>query len=193
MLYVLWDLGLKVGHSSRSLDEMVRQAMGDLTIRTALLEARYVWGDRALSRGCASASGRDHRRQRQRLHQREARRARRAPQADGRQPLCRRAQRQGGQGRPARSPHAVLDRQISVSASRRVAELVDKRLLTRERAAPLPARRELPVGGALPSPLPDRPAEDRLTFDLQREIAGACATPTCRPHVASSASCSIIS
>lgn len=39
-LYTLWDLGLKVGHSSRSLDEMVRTAKDDLTIRTALLEAR---------------------------------------------------------------------------------------------------------------------------------------------------------
>ncbi len=48
MLYLLWDLGLRVGHSSRSLDEMVRQARGDLTIRTALLEGRYVWGDEAL-------------------------------------------------------------------------------------------------------------------------------------------------
>ncbi|RYY33045.1 MAG: bifunctional uridylyltransferase/uridylyl-removing protein, partial [Sphingomonadales bacterium] len=37
MLYALWDLGLKVGHSSRSLDEMVRMAKSDLTIRTALL------------------------------------------------------------------------------------------------------------------------------------------------------------
>jgi len=45
MLYALWDLGLKIGHSSRSLDEMVRQAKTDITIRTALLEARYVWGD----------------------------------------------------------------------------------------------------------------------------------------------------
>jgi [protein-PII] uridylyltransferase len=48
MLYTLWDLGLKVGHSSRSLDEMIRMAKSDLTIRTALLEARYVWGDQAL-------------------------------------------------------------------------------------------------------------------------------------------------
>ena len=45
MLYALWDLGLKIGHSVRSLDEMVRQARADITIRTALLEARYVWGD----------------------------------------------------------------------------------------------------------------------------------------------------
>lgn len=48
ILYALWDLGLKVGHSSRSLDEMVRHARADITIRTALLEARYVWGDTAV-------------------------------------------------------------------------------------------------------------------------------------------------
>jgi [protein-PII] uridylyltransferase len=39
---------LKVGHSSRSLDEMVRMAKSDLTIRTALLEGRFIWGDEAL-------------------------------------------------------------------------------------------------------------------------------------------------
>ncbi|WP_084583573.1 [protein-PII] uridylyltransferase [Sphingomonas azotifigens] len=48
MLYSLWDMRLKVGHSSRSLDEMVRQAKADVTICTALLEARYVWGDTEL-------------------------------------------------------------------------------------------------------------------------------------------------
>ena len=48
MLYFFWDLSLKVGQSSRSLDEMVRQARSDLTIRTALLEGRYIWGDRPL-------------------------------------------------------------------------------------------------------------------------------------------------
>jgi len=46
MLYFLWDLGLTVGHSSRSLDEMVSMAKSDLTIRTALLEGRYLWGDK---------------------------------------------------------------------------------------------------------------------------------------------------
>ena len=46
ILYLLWDLGLKVGQSSRSLDETVKMAQEDLTIRTALLESRFVWGDR---------------------------------------------------------------------------------------------------------------------------------------------------
>ena len=48
ILYYLWDLALKVGQSSRSLDDVVRMAKSDLTIRTALLEGRYVWGDQAL-------------------------------------------------------------------------------------------------------------------------------------------------
>ncbi len=45
ILYMLWDLGLKVGHATRSLPECVRLAKQDITIRTALLEARYIWGD----------------------------------------------------------------------------------------------------------------------------------------------------
>ncbi len=46
ILYFLWDLGLTVGHSSRSLNEMVRMAKDDITIRTAILEGRYLWGDK---------------------------------------------------------------------------------------------------------------------------------------------------
>ncbi|MEM1195383.1 MAG: [protein-PII] uridylyltransferase [Pseudomonadota bacterium] len=48
MLYLLWDLGLKVGHSSRTISDTMRMAKQDLTIRTALLEARLVWGDQAI-------------------------------------------------------------------------------------------------------------------------------------------------
>jgi [protein-PII] uridylyltransferase len=48
ILYCLWDMGLKVGHATRSVDECIRQAKADMTIRTALLEARHLLGDRAL-------------------------------------------------------------------------------------------------------------------------------------------------
>ncbi|MGQ9366256.1 [protein-PII] uridylyltransferase [Azospirillum sp. ST 5-10] len=48
MLYVLWDLGIKVGHAVRSVDECIRQAKADITIRTAVLEARFLWGQRKL-------------------------------------------------------------------------------------------------------------------------------------------------
>ena len=45
VLYMLWDLGLKVGHATRSIEECLRMAKGDQTIRTALLESRFLWGD----------------------------------------------------------------------------------------------------------------------------------------------------
>ena len=48
ILYMLWDLGLKVGHATRSLGECVRLSKQDITIRTAILEARYLWGDENL-------------------------------------------------------------------------------------------------------------------------------------------------
>lgn len=48
MLYLLWDLGLKVGHSSRTVGDTIRMAKEDLTIRTALLESRLIWGDQAV-------------------------------------------------------------------------------------------------------------------------------------------------
>ncbi len=45
ILYCLWDMGLKVGHATRSVDESIRQARGDMTIRTAILEMRFLTGD----------------------------------------------------------------------------------------------------------------------------------------------------
>ena len=48
ILYCLWDMGLKVGHATRSVTECIRQAKADMTVRTAVLEARYLLGDRKL-------------------------------------------------------------------------------------------------------------------------------------------------
>ena len=48
ILHMLWDMGLKVGHATRSIAECVRLAKQDITIRTSLLEARFLWGDAAL-------------------------------------------------------------------------------------------------------------------------------------------------
>jgi [protein-PII] uridylyltransferase len=48
LLYCLWDTGLKVGHATRSVDECIRQSKADMTIRTAILEARYLFGDKTL-------------------------------------------------------------------------------------------------------------------------------------------------
>ncbi|MGA7974241.1 MAG: [protein-PII] uridylyltransferase [Pseudolabrys sp.] len=48
ILYCLWDMGLKVGHATRSIDECIRQSKADITIRTAILEARFLLGDKPL-------------------------------------------------------------------------------------------------------------------------------------------------
>src|SRR5215218_4264795 len=48
ILYCLWDMGLKVGHATRSVDESIRQARADMTIRTSVLETRFLTGDTAL-------------------------------------------------------------------------------------------------------------------------------------------------
>ncbi|WP_298804117.1 [protein-PII] uridylyltransferase [uncultured Lentibacter sp.] len=49
MLYILWDLRLKVGHSSRSIADCLALGGEDFTIRTALLEQRFLVGDAALA------------------------------------------------------------------------------------------------------------------------------------------------
>lgn len=50
VLRLLWDMGLKVGHATRTVDECIERAGADMTIRTTLLEARSVWGGGALFR-----------------------------------------------------------------------------------------------------------------------------------------------
>jgi len=49
MLYILWDLRLKVGHASRTVKDCLRLGGEDFTIRTALLEHRFLGGDAALA------------------------------------------------------------------------------------------------------------------------------------------------
>ncbi len=49
MLYLLWDLKLKVGHASRTIRDCLRLGREDFTIRTALLEHRFLAGDAALA------------------------------------------------------------------------------------------------------------------------------------------------
>ena len=49
MLYILWDLHMKVGHASRSVKDCIRLGKEDYTIRTALLEHRFLTGDEALA------------------------------------------------------------------------------------------------------------------------------------------------
>ncbi len=49
MLYMLWDLKLKVGHASRTVKDCLRLGRADITIRTALLERRFIAGHAPLA------------------------------------------------------------------------------------------------------------------------------------------------
>ncbi|MDK3072169.1 [protein-PII] uridylyltransferase [Sedimentitalea sp. JM2-8] len=67
MLYILWDLKLKVGHASRTIRDCIRLGQEDFTIRTAMLEHRFLAGhapladdlDRRLKAELFSGTGRD--------------------------------------------------------------------------------------------------------------------------------------
>ena len=45
VLYLLWDLGFKVGHATRNVDQSLKYAQADMTIRTSMLDARLIKGD----------------------------------------------------------------------------------------------------------------------------------------------------
>lgn len=49
MLYALWDLGFKVGHASRTIEECIKLSREDITIRTSILEMRFLTGDEVLA------------------------------------------------------------------------------------------------------------------------------------------------
>ena len=48
ILYLLWDLGFKVGHATRTVDQCLKMANADITIRTSLLDMWHILGDAQL-------------------------------------------------------------------------------------------------------------------------------------------------
>ena len=59
LVQLLWDLGLEIGHSMRTVDECMSESAADITVQTSLLEARLVAGDAAaVRRSCSGATAR---------------------------------------------------------------------------------------------------------------------------------------
>lgn len=171
MLYSLWDMQLKVGHSSRSLDEMVRQAKADVTVRTALLEARYVWGDTDLYEEAASRFKAEVQADTartfiaQKLDERNARHKRMGDSRYVVEPNIKEGK--GG----LRDLHTLFWIGKYAYNVREPAELVEAGLLTRQEFRQFRrAENFLWAVRCQLHQLSGRP-EDRLTFDVQPEIA----------------------
>lgn len=171
MLYFLWDLGLKVGQSSRSLDEMVRMAKSDLTICTALLEGRYVWGDQPLFEEARRrfwddvAAGTERQFVSEKLAERNERHKRLGDSRYVVEPNVKEGK--GG----LRDLHTLYWIGKYIHKVRDPSELVDVGLLTQKEYRAF--RRAENFFWAVRCHLHTitRRAEDRLTFDLQREVA----------------------
>ncbi|MDP5277512.1 [protein-PII] uridylyltransferase [Sphingomonas sp. DG1-23] len=170
-LYSLWDMQLKVGHSSRSLDDMVRQAKADVTVRTALLEARYIWGDTALYDEAArrfkaevqADTARDF--IAQKLAERDARHKRMGDSRYVVEPNVKEGK--GG----LRDLHALFWIGKYAYNVREPAELVEAGLLTPQEYRQFRRAENFLWAVRCQLHLLTGRAEDRLTFDVQPEIA----------------------
>jgi [protein-PII] uridylyltransferase len=170
ILYMLWDLGLKVGHATRPLVECLRLAREDMTIRTGLLESRYLWGDDKLyaelrKRFLAEiVKGTDAEFVSAKLAERNDRHKRLGDSRYVLEPNVKEGK--GG----LRDLHTLFWIAKYVHRVERVEDLVTKGVLTRDEAQKFAKAQDflLLVRSHLHY-ITNRP-EDRLTFDVQSEI-----------------------
>ena len=171
MLYLLWDLGLKVGHSTRTLDEAMRLSKSDLTIRTALLEGRYVWGDEGIydegSRRFTDevVHGNERAFVTEKLAERNARHKRMGDSRYVVEPNVK-----DGKG-GLRDLHTLYWIGKFIHRVRTASELVDVGLFTRDEYRSFRRAENFLLAVRSHMHVITGRAEDRLTFDLQRRIA----------------------
>jgi [protein-PII] uridylyltransferase len=171
MLYMLWDLGLKVGHATRSVADLIRLSREDVTIRTAMLEARYVWGDQLLydeagvrfRRDVVAGTEREF--TQLKLAEREARHTRMGDSRYVVEPNVKEGK--GG----LRDLHTLFWIGKYVHKVERAAELVDAGLLTPKEYRQFNKAENFLWSVRISLHDLSRRAEERLTFDLQRDLA----------------------
>ncbi|MGE4013301.1 MAG: [protein-PII] uridylyltransferase, partial [Alphaproteobacteria bacterium] len=169
ILYMLWDLGLKVGHATRSVDECIRMAKADHTIRTGLLESRYLWGDQPLyaelkKRFWDAAESDAMVFVEQKLHERDERHQR---LGDSRYLLEPNVKEGKGGLRDLHTLYWIAKFLYKVDD---VSELVGKKVFTAEEAQRFHRAQEFLTGVRCHLHYVTGRAEDRLTFDVQPGI-----------------------
>ncbi|BDI60012.1 [protein-PII] uridylyltransferase [Qipengyuania nanhaisediminis] len=171
MLYLLWDLGLKVGHSSRTIGDTMQLAKDDLTICTSLLEGRLIWGDQPvydeLRARFWSEVVRGNERQflARKLDERNARHKR---MGDSRYVVEPNVKDGKGGLRDLQTLYWIGKYMHRVQSA---AELVDVGLLTRTEYKGFRRAEGFLLAVRCHMHILTRRAEDRLTFDLQRQVA----------------------
>lgn len=171
LLYFLWDLGLKVGQSSRTPDEVVRMAKDDLTIRTALLEARFVWGDEDLYKEVSRRFYKEvvHGTEREFVSEKlEERNQRHKRMGDSRYVV--EPNVKDGKG-GLRDLHTLYWMGKYIHKVRSAADLVEVGLLTASEYKSFRRAEGFMLAVRCHLHIITKRAEDRLTFDLQREVA----------------------
>lgn len=171
ILYFLWDLNLTVGHSSRSLNEMVRMAKDDLTIRTAILEGRYLWGDQELYEAASArfwtdvVAGSESQFVTQKLAERNARHKR---MGDSRYVVEPNVKDGKGGLRDLQTLYWIGK---YVHRVRSAYDLVEKGLFTEKEYRSFRRAESFLLAVRAHLHTIAKRGEDRLTFDLQREVA----------------------
>ncbi|WP_346032896.1 [protein-PII] uridylyltransferase [Erythrobacter westpacificensis] len=171
ILYYLWDLSLTVGHSSRSLNEVVRMAKEDLTIRTALLEGRFLWGDQDVYEAASRrfwaevVPGTEAQFVSEKLAERDARHKR---MGDSRYVVEPNVKDGKGGLRDLQTLYWIGKYTHRVKSAR---ELVDKGLFTQKEYRSFRRAEGFLLAVRAHLHTIAKRGEDRLTFDLQREVA----------------------
>ena len=171
MLYLLWDLGLKVGHSSRTIADTMRMAKEDLTIRTALLEGRLIWGDQDVYEELRArfwndvAKGSERQFLSEKLAERNARHKR---MGDSRYVVEPNIKEGKGGLRDLQTLYWIGKYMHRVQSA---AELVDVGLFTANEYRSFRRAEGFMLAVRCHMHVITGRAEDRLTFDLQRQVA----------------------
>ena len=171
MLYMLWDMGLKVGHATRNIDECLRLSREDITIRTAILDARFLWGEEKLfdellvrfDRSVVKHTGPEF------VQAKLAERDERHAKAGESRYLVEPNVKDGKGG--LRDLQTLYWIGKYIHRVRSAAELVDVGLFTPEEYASFRRAEGFMLAVRCHLHTITRRAEDRLTFDLQREVA----------------------
>ena len=180
VLYLLWDLGLKVGHATRTVDQSLKLARADMTIRTALLDSRLILGDeplfedlmRRFQREVVQGTARQF--VEAKLAERDERHRRAGESRYRVEPNIK-----DGKGglRDLHTLHWLAKYLYGKGPSEGAVEAA---IFTRRRAGHLPPLRELPVGRAVPPAFPD--GTRRGAADLRRAAGHGRAARLCRPR-----------